>query len=222
MKFTIQLNSIETIDQIAGYWSKDDYRNLLELFDFGDSKNLPDAELWEMLKMAVSDFEPEDAAEVVLTYKLGNLLKDGQIKNISNEMLEDKIAEEYSDISFHYPLFNINQLLYKLYNGKFPKSLASKIHISLSFEGQVTVNKEIVLRTISDLLSEKSVLKGLFNEQLDSENELKDAKSIIWELMPLENNTFQVISSDYWFNNEDFVKDEHSGTLREEEINHGK
>ena len=222
MKFTIKLKKIRTIEKIEGYWKKEDYFNLLELFDYSDANGIPETELFEMLSMAISDFEPEEAAETVLTYKLNSVLKEGQIKNLSHEMLVDKIAEEYADISLHYPLFNINQLLYEAYNGKFPKTLASVLDIELVFEGNLVINKEIVLRTISDLLKEKSLLKRLFNEELDSENELKDAESIIWELKPMGENSYQLISSDYWLNKEDFETDEYSGILKDEEITHLK
>ena len=222
MKFTIKLKKIRTIEKIEGYWKKEDYINLLELFDYLDANSIPEIELFEMLSMAISDFEPEEAAETVLTYKLNNVLKEGQIKNLSHEMLVDKIAEEYADISLHYPLFNINQLLYEAYNGKFPKTLASVLDIELVFESNLVINKEIVLRTISDLLKEKSLLKRLFNEELDSENELKDAESIIWELKPMGENSYQLISSDYWLNKEDFEIDEYSGILKDEEITHLK
>ena len=150
------------------------------------------------------------------------MLKGGQIKNLSHEMLEDRVAEEYPDISLHYPLFNINQLLYEAYNGKFPRTFAAVLDIELDFSGKVEVTKEIVLRTISDLLTDKSLLKRLFNEQLDSEKELKDAESIIWELKPIGENLYQLISSDYWLNKEDFDLDEYSGVLKEEEITHVK
>ena len=221
MNFTIKLIKIRTIEKIEGYWKKEDYINLLELFDYSDATSVPEAELFDMLSMAISDFEPDEAAETVLTYKLNNVLKEGQIKNLSHEMLEDKVAEEYSDISLHYALFNINQLLFEVYNGKFPKTLASMIDIELSFAGNIDITKEIVLRTISDLLSEKSLLKRLFNELLDSEKELKDAESIIWELKPMGENIYQLISSDYWLNEEDFEVEEYSGVLRDEEIKHG-
>ena len=95
--------------------------------------NLPDAdklkpeELREMLYMAITDFGPEEAAEIVLTYKLGDRLSAGQIQNIANDMMEEKVAEQYADPSFHYDLFNINQLLYKAYKGKFPNTEASII-----------------------------------------------------------------------------------------------
>ncbi|MCF8367529.1 MAG: hypothetical protein K9G76_00710 [Bacteroidales bacterium] len=222
MNFTIRLKNIKSIDKIDGYWNKQDYINLLELFNFPDAKNLPDADLFDMLSMAISDYEPEEAAEVVLKYKLSNILKEGQIKNLSNEMLEDKIAEEYPDISLHFPLFNINQLLYDAYNGKFPRTLASVIDFELVFKSKIEITKEIVLRTISDMLSEKSLLKRLYNEQLDSDKELNDAEGIIWELKLTGENTFRLITSDYWLNNEDFEKDEFSGELRDEEINHFK
>ena len=222
MNFTIKLSKIKTIEKIEGYWKNEDYVNLLEMFDFSDAKSIPESELFEMLSLAISDFEPDEAAEIVLTYKLKGVLKEGQIKNLSHEMLEDKVAEEYPDISLHYPLYNINQLLYKAYNGKFPRTLASVLDIELSFSGKLDITKEIVLRAISDLLSEKSLLKRLFNEQLDSEKELNDAEDIIWDLKPMGENIYRIISSDYWMNEEDFDREEYSGELREEEITHGK
>ncbi len=220
MKFTIRLKNIKSISKIEGSWTNADYINLLELFNYDDAKSVPEAELFDMLSMAISDFEPDEAAEIVLKYKLSGSLNDGQINNLSHEMLEDKVAEEYPDISLHYSLFNINQLLLDAYNGKFPRTMASVIDFELVLDEKMEVNKEIVLRTMSDLLSEKSLLKRLFSEQLDSEHEFKDAKSIIWELKPISENTYQIISSDYWLNREDFDKDEFSGQLEDDEIDH--
>lgn len=220
MNFTIRLNEIKSIDKIEEAWTIEDYINLLELFEYSDAKSIPETDLFDMLAMAMSDFEPEEAAEVVLKYKLGDKLKSGQIKNLSQELLEDKVAEEYPDIAFHYPLFNINQLLHDCYNGKFPRTLASVIEIELFFKGEIDVTKEIILRSLSDLLSEKSLLKRLFNQQLDSSKELKDAESIVWELKLIGENTYRIITSDYWLNREDIEIEEFSGTLREDEINH--
>jgi hypothetical protein len=46
--------------------------------------------------MAITDFEPNEAA-IVLDYKLSDSLNEGQIQQISNDMLIDKISEEYPD-----------------------------------------------------------------------------------------------------------------------------
>ena len=221
MNFTIRLKEIKSIDKIEEAWTSADYINLLELLEYSDAKSIPENDLFDMLAMAMSDFEPEEAAEVVLKYKLGDKLKSGQIKNLSQEMLEDKVAEEYPDIAFHFPLFNINQLLHDCYSGKFPRTLASVIEIELLFKGEIDVTKEIIIRSLSDLLSEKSLLKRLFNEQLDSSKELKDANSIVWDLRLIGENKYRIITSDYWLNREDIEIEEFSGILREDEINHG-
>jgi hypothetical protein len=51
----------------------------------------------------------------VLDYKLSDSLNEGQIQQISNDMLIDN--EEYPEIAMQAPLYHINQLLL---NGKFP------------------------------------------------------------------------------------------------------
>jgi hypothetical protein len=68
--------------------------------------------------MAITDFEPNEAAAIVLDYKLSDSLNEGQIQQISNDMLIDKISE-YPEIAMQAPLYHINQLLFKAYNGKF-------------------------------------------------------------------------------------------------------
>ena len=137
MKFTITINKITSVPRLEGYWTSSDYRHLLELFDYDDAKSLPENELWEMLALAISDFEPHEAAEIVLEYKLQDALTTGQIKNLAQEMQTDKVAEEYQDMRLHYPLFNINQLLYDAYNGKFPQTKASVLEVELVLEDKV-------------------------------------------------------------------------------------
>ena len=52
--------------------------------------------------MAISDYEPEEAASIVLEYKLSHYLNANQIEQISNEMLEDKRTSQM--------MINSNQL----------------------------------------------------------------------------------------------------------------
>jgi hypothetical protein len=79
--------------------------------------------------MAITDFEPNEAAAIVLDYKLSDSLNEGQIQ-ISNDMLIDKISEEYPEIAMQAPLYHINQLLFK-YNGKFPNAKATVMEFSV-------------------------------------------------------------------------------------------
>lgn len=219
MNFTLKIIKLKSVTKIEGFWTIEDYRNLLALFDYPDALGIPDPELFEMLSLAISDYEPNEAAEVVLKYKLENSLNEGQIHAISHEMLLDKIAEEYPDISMHYPLFNINQLLHDSYNGKFPRTVASVIDFELSFQDKIEITKDLVLRTFSDLLTENCLIKRLFGDQLESSQPFKEAQNIIWELRATGKDSYQLLSSDYWINREDFKNNEFSGSLSEDEIN---
>ncbi len=220
MKFTIQLEKFRSMERIENFWQPEDYKNLLLAMDYDDAASIPETELKEMLFMALSDLDPEEAAAVVLRYKLGQRLKEGQISNLSHEMLVNPMAEEYPDIAYHYPLFNINQLLYDAFNGKFPRSKASVIDLSLKLNGTLKVNKEVILRTLGDLLSSKSVLKRLFQEQLDADGELKDAENIIWQMETTGQDSYRIITSDYWIGREDIEREECAGNLDDDEIDH--
>jgi hypothetical protein len=56
----------------------------------------------------VTDFEPNEAAAIVLDYKLSDSLNEGQIQQISNDMLIDKISEEYPEIAMLLYIISIN------------------------------------------------------------------------------------------------------------------
>lgn len=215
MKAEVILNEIKLIHKIDDYWTNDNYIKLLEEFDFPDAAQTNLDELWEMLQMAISDFEPNEAAEVILNYKLGNRLNKGQIQNISHEMQEDNLAEEYADISFHYDFFNINQLLYDAYNGKFPHAEAIKITLTLLLKSdhEIEVNEEIILKSLIAGLDEHNLLHRLFDKQLKGESKFKEAEDIIWELKNLGDHKYQIITSEYWINKEDILQKEFSSSI---------
>jgi predicted RNase H-like nuclease len=67
--------------------------------------------------MAITDFEPNEAAAIVLDYKLSDSLNEGQIQ-ISNDMLIDKISEEYPEIAMQ-SFISYQSTAFKAYNGNF-------------------------------------------------------------------------------------------------------
>ena len=112
-----------------------DYEALLALLDYEEDTSGMDAtDLKELCCMALTDFEPERAAAKVLTYVLGNQLNPGQIKNLANEMREEKLWEEYADLSLHETFFNAHQLIYDAFKTGFPKphALSFRVRVSAS------------------------------------------------------------------------------------------
>jgi len=89
MKYNVTINSILNVNEIPEYWKEQDYLKLLELFNFPDPETIAKENLPEYLKMAITDEEPNKAAAILLTCKLSENLNEGQIQQISNNMLLD-------------------------------------------------------------------------------------------------------------------------------------
>lgn len=217
MKFNITITKAKLIDEFPEHWSNDDYRQLLEAFEYEDAANVAENELRDMLFLAMSDLEPDESARIVLNYKLGDALNEGQIEQISHEMLLDKISEEYADINFHHELFHINQLLYKAYNGSFPSAKASIIEFELkplkNEKLEIEVDKLFALRALSAGITERAVLKRLFDDQLAGEKDFPEAEAIIWELKDLGEDQYRLITSEYWLDQSDFETGEFESTV---------
>lgn len=203
----VEILDIKTLNELDSYWSKEDYSTLLKEFDFPEAGDVKDENLREMLFMAISDFEPDEAANIILTYKLSNQLNDGQIHSLSHEMTNDKVAEEYPEPSLHYDLFNINQLLFKAYNGTFPNTEATllKFQILKDDGTEIGEDRETLAKVIAGGLKDSSLVKRLFTDQLEASVKFEDAHKFIWTVKNPEKNKYHVLTSKYWISREDIV-----------------
>jgi competence transcription factor ComK len=206
MKLNINITDIATANELKFYWTNEDYIELLKAFNYSDAENANPEEIFELLQMAITDFEPAEAAAIVLNYKLGDKLTEGQIENISHEMIVDKVAEEYPDPALHFDLFNVNQLLYKAFNGKFINTQATILTVEFKhLDAQTTsINNEIIVKSLSVGLRENNLVHRLFEDQISGKEAFTDAAKVIWyykELSPLK---YEIVTSDYWIDKEDF------------------
>jgi hypothetical protein len=81
--------------------------------------------------MALQEMQIEEATEVVLKYRFKELLSKGQIQNIAHDMLNEKLWEEYQEISFHKELYNCAVLMKWAFPRKFPETNALKCVIEV-------------------------------------------------------------------------------------------
>lgn len=220
MKFQININSFKTLDEVSDYWSKADYIELLGLFGFPDAESSDEDSLRELLMMAITDYEPNEAAAIVLEYKLSDDLNKGQIEQISNDMLLDKIAEEYPEINLHGTLFHINQLLYKAFNGKFPNTKASQFECTinpLGKEEDIELTKEVILKLLSEGLSDSNLIKRLFGDKMTGATPFPEAEDILWDLATIDGQNFKILTSEYWLSEDDLVAEEFEGNYEKPE-----
>lgn len=212
--FTVEKLKFVSIQELPNSWNNQNYLDLLDLMDYGDTSELGPEELKEICLMSLTDNDPEDAAKILLEYVFKGRLTKGQIDNLSNEMLDEKIWEEYADLALHEEFFNVNQLLYEAYNGKFPQPEAVKFKVKITdidnegFSILKNFPEAPLLRLLVSGMPENTLIFRLFEEQVAGE-EFKDAKDIIWQLkidsVSENERLVEVISSSYWFHDFKYI-----------------
>ena len=218
MKYKIEVKNVQMVDEIREYWTNENYVQLLERFDYPNADDSKNENLRELLFMAITDFEPAEAAKLVLEYKLGEHLSEGQIDQISNDMLVDTVCEEYPEIELQSTLFHINQLLFKAYNGKFPSSSATIIECSiesLNNDNETSLTEEMVLRLLNNGLSERNIVRRLFEDQMKGEKEFPEAEHIIWELKNIDGDQYKITTSGNLIKKDEIISSEWEGEIEE-------
>jgi hypothetical protein len=206
--FNIELLKFSTIYELPNGWNSLNYKELLEAMDYGDTSDLAENELKEMCLMSLSDNNPEEAAKIVLEYVFKDRFNAGQINNLSHEMLDESMWEEYADLAEHEEFFNVHQLLYQAYNGKFPYPEAVQFKIQITTKNKENLeifdenSEPLIIRLLAQGMPENTIINRLFSDNLKG-GQFKEAKDIIWQLKK-ENSTensivFEIVSSEYWF-----------------------
>jgi len=228
--YTVELQDFETILTLPNYWDKAKYKELLEVMDYGDTSEIADADLKDMCYMSIADNEPEEAARLILGHIFKDRLNEGQIDNLSNEMREEKMWEEYAEIGYHEDFFNTGQILYDAFNGKFPHPEAVEFTAKISGKNLADLlidnkfSEAALIRLFSQGMPENTLINRLFNDQITG-NSFEEAKNIIWQLETKKESDnsalVTVISSKYFFQDlkyvESFEGKTHNDEAEEEE-----
>jgi len=223
--YKIQIKKIDTVEEIPGYWTTENYIELLEKFAYPDAGAADKDSLEELLFMAITDYEEREAAVILMEYLLADDLSEGQIQQLSNEMLSDKICEEYPVIELHSRLYAINQLLYKAYNGKFPNAKATLIECSFEVtdqaEAPVKLTKESALKLFSTGLSDRNIIKRLFDAPMNQNAAFPESEGILWDFESSDGIHYTISTSENWIKKDDFLAFEFEGALEEvKEVSH--
>ncbi len=206
--FHVEVRDFSTLQEIDGAWKTADFAALLDAMEFGDHSQLGDDEMREMCLMSLQDQEPEEAAYLVLKHVIGDDLREGQLRNMSNEMLNEKLWEEYVDPGFHERLFNVGSVLYAAIPSRFPKTDAVRVRLKVA--AQDTTSREhlnpvpteaLLVRLLADGMEANAVLHRLYGEQLTGPV-FPNADEIVWIVNANSDGDdvlmIEVISSGYW------------------------
>ncbi len=212
-KFDVSVRSVDEINVLPDSWTTEDFKNVLELADFEDWDEIDESELKDYTLLSLQDFDADEAAEIVLGYKLGDRLSKGQIQNMAHEMMDEKLWEEYQDISLHKELFDCAVLLKEAFPRKFPETEAIKCAIEVTPKSDVAIDlltdaeKTLLSRILANGMDDHAIINRLFDEQVAGKP-FPEAENIIWLFDKSSENgktTFTIYSSQYWIHGMDDI-----------------
>lgn len=206
--FRVRVLTFSNLLEIEGARRAADYAALLDAMEYGDISGMSDDELREMCLLSMQDLEPEEAAYLVLKHDMGDVLRDGQARNIATEMLEEKLWEDYPDSKLHERMFNAGSLLYAAFPRVFPKPDAVSLKIEVA-AGNVSArefltdspDESLLARLLADGMDDHAILRRLYGEELAGTS-FPNADEIVWTVRTerLSDDVLKIaiIGSGYW------------------------
>ena len=207
-KYRVAVEDFEELAELEDGWSPEDYVAILKKRDVDGAAQIAPAELREMCLLALQDLDPPEAAAVLLTYKLGTKLTEGQIRNYSIESQHERLWEQAGDLEFHRTMFDVASLLNAVNEAEFPTPDALRVSFGIEaadaamlavFED--SMDRALLVRMLSAGMEESAILNRLFGDQIAT-GKIADADSIIWGVtMDSSKKTsieMKITSSAYW------------------------
>ena len=201
--YNVKVLFFEEIHELPDSWNNEDFKEILEHADFEDWDEIDPRELKDYTIMALQELEIDEAAELVLNYKLSDKLSKGQIQNLAHEMMDEKLWEEYTDINLHKELYDCSVLLKWTFPNKFPETDAIKCVIEVvsnSLEPLAKTSKIFITRLLAKGMNDHAVINRLFADQVNGAP-FPEADGIIWQfdaIRSLDKTLITVYSSSYW------------------------
>jgi hypothetical protein len=225
-QFEVEILSFDTLNELPDSWTDADYLSLLSKMDYENPEDIKPSELKEMCMMSLTDFEPGEAAEIVLEYLTSEQLTKGQIENMSHEIQTEKLWEENPKLSLHPDFFRATQLLHDAFNGSFPRTEAVQFQVNATgdpadISAVFTENPAApIVRLLSKGMSDRTLVNRLFGDQIEG-NQFEEAKYMLWQLKVVEQNAnsivYDIVSSAYWFDDIKYA-DKYSASTHADEV----
>lgn len=209
LKYNVKITELKEVHEIPLVWTEEEFRGLLQHVEYDDAQEIPTEELKDMACLALTDFEVEEAAVKVLEYRLADRLNKGQRQNLAIELQEEKIWEEYADLSLHEELFHVSCMLYWAFPKNFREPDIARLKIAITALTQESAHNvakptaSFLTRVLNDGMDVHNIINRLFDESMAA-NSFPEAEHIIWQFEALgtkENpseNTITIYTSWNW------------------------
>lgn len=205
-RFRVTVERTEQVALCDGMWPAERRRALLTVL-MGEEVDGSDAEVDEMLLMALQDLEPLECGERMLEFVLGDVMTPGQRGEISRDMAEEKPWEHGSHVEWHRPIFEAAHMVRRAHGGKVQKPTAARLTLSVTPLDDDA--KEAAAAPLSPALAARllaplrptGIMMRLFDEAIEGK-EFPDAPHVVWHAawtVPGDPGQATVQGSEHWF-----------------------
>lgn len=205
--FEIEITKVTEVLDVPHSWLDAQYVELLEKCDVDDIKDISQEEIRDYVLLALQDLEPDEAAELLLQTKLAEKLTQGKIENLAQEMKNERVWEEYMDISLHEKLYHCASLLYAAFPRKVSEADARFCTLTItpqspfSAKALADLDESMLTRMLADGMSDHSILVRFFKDKLVS-GPFAEAEHIVWQYEVTKSETppftINLYTSAYW------------------------
>jgi hypothetical protein len=87
------------------------------------------------------------------------------------------------------------------------------MHLNPESKEPTEINKELITKVLCQGLSDRNIINRLYPDQVSGKVAFEDAEKIIWNINDKGNNTYEVITSNYWIAKDEVVYSEYDAEL---------
>jgi hypothetical protein len=184
--YQVEVRELKEVHELPDGWTPANLVRLLHHLEYDDPESIAPEELKDMASLALSELEPEEAADRLMELRLGERLTGGQRRNMAEEMKDERLWEEYAEMSCHEELFNVACMLYWTFPALFPEPDVTRIRIhvaAMNADSEANLRSptaSFIARLLNDGMSDRNTIYRLFDEQIAS-NRFPEAEDVIWK-----------------------------------------
>lgn len=188
--YEVTIQSVDPVHTLPGIWPTESLRELLSMAEMDDIGAVEDAELLDIVLMALQDLGNQTAGERVLDAVFGDSMRPGVKQNLVDDLQEDEPWEEFATVAQQRGLFTAVVLLQKAFPKRYaiPDALSLRFKIraksGADFEAMDAANPAWLMRLLSKGMADTDVLNRLYEEELAA-GPFKDAAGMIWHFVEL-------------------------------------
>lgn len=210
--FTIEMIEFAEVHALPGAWDSPRYREILDRLDCDDVRDIAEADLADMAAMAAQDEGIRSTADQVLSLVFGDAMSAGVRQNLIDDLTDERPWEQFVDLDRQAGIFEAVEFLQRAFPTDFGIPDAARVRVRVTANGKRAIEwlragpeASLLLRLLADTMDEKSTLRRLYAEQLESAS-FPEAKAIVWRVSKTEDRldsepascTLEIHSSLQW------------------------